>query len=50
MASKSRRRQKAAGQGTLERRYITVAQIYGASDRGETMRIDLVVDAEEAGL
>lgn len=33
-----------------ERRYITVAEVFGASDKGETIRIPLVIDAEEAGL
>ena len=50
MASKRRRAEPALGQRSLEKRYITVAWVFGASDKGETMRIPLVVDAEEVGL
>ena len=34
--------------GSRDKRYITVYEVFGANDLGDTMRISLVVDAEAA--
>ena len=43
-----RRRPRRTAKAPPEKRYITVATLYGASDQGESMHIDFVVDADEA--
>lgn len=42
------RRKKSKAVEPPERRYLTIATLFGASDRGETCRIEFVVDADEA--